>query len=226
MIEPEFYTMTGPEPWGDAELLALVLGGREPLVAAAHLLEVFSSLSDLALEEPMTVAERAGISLPRAVRAHAALALGRRAVVQAGAALAHLADADDAARIFRPRLAHLAREELHAAFLDRRNRVLAIRTLTTGSAAYTIVEPAHVFRVALAVRAEAVVLAHNHPSGDPRPSVADVEITRRVAEAGRVVGISLLDHVIIGEDEVVSLAARGAVPRYEASRPALAADPA
>lgn len=225
MTTVEAYGVTGPERWGDAELLALILGGPRSLQAAAEALEVFSGLANLALEEPMAIAERAGLSLPRAVRLHAALALGRRALSQAAVEVAKLEDAADAARIFRPRLAHLAREELHAAFLDRRNRVVAIRTLTTGSAAYTIVDPAHVFRVALAVRAEAVVLAHNHPSGDARPSVADVEITQRIAEAGRMLGVALLDHVIVGADEVVSLAARGAVPRFHTGSPALAADP-
>ncbi|MFM2161794.1 MAG: hypothetical protein RLZZ383_1306 [Pseudomonadota bacterium] len=225
MATAETYGVTGPERWGDAELLALILGGPRALQAAADVLERFGSLADLALEEPMAIAERVPLSLPRAVRVHAALALGRRAMTEAGVEVTKLEDASDAARIFRPRLAHLGREELHAAFLDRRNRVVAVRTLTTGSAAYTIVDPAHVFRVALSVRAEAIVLAHNHPSGDPRPSVADIEITKRIAEAGRVLGVTLLDHVIVGEVDVVSLAARGAVPRFHAAAPALAADP-
>ena len=206
------YTQVGPEKFGDAELIALVLGGGTPrksaLEVGARVLSQFGSLPAVATADPMALAEVSGIGLNRAVRLHAALQLGRRST-RTIARDAPILTPDDAAAALVPGLEGLDYEELHALYLDRRNRPLALRTLTRGSDRYTIVDPRQVFRPAVQIGAASVVLAHNHPSGDPTPSEQDVQVTRRVAQAGEVMEIRLLDHIIVGNRCWTSLADSG-----------------
>jgi DNA repair protein RadC len=108
-----------------------------------------------------------------------------------------IAEAYDASLLFADRMAGLASEELHAAYLTRRNTVLHVATLTRGNDAHTIVDPRQVLREAVRLGAAAIVVAHNHPSGDPTPSLADVEVTQRLVDAGRILGIEVLDHLIM-----------------------------
>jgi DNA repair protein RadC len=206
----ERYALYGPERFGDIELLSLILGTgtaeRSSLEIAAGLLDRFGDLATVHRAEVRELAEESGIGVARAIRIHAALELGRRAanVPRDPPALVHTAD--DAIRWLGPRLRGLREEQLHGVFLDRRHRVLAVRTLTAGSDSYTVVDPKQVFRIAFQVRASALMLAHNHPSGDPTPSRADHDVTRRVARAGLTLGIPLLDHLIFAGDTHVSFA--------------------
>lgn len=210
----ERYHLSGPAAFTDVELIACVLGsgsaagsGRQ---VAARLVERFGGLRGLARCEPHELLAVVGIGPERAVRVHAALELGRRAAA-APESLGpeRVVDPDDARSWLVPGLKGLRHEELHGLFLDRRRRVLARRRLTVGSDSFTVVDPRQVFRVALGVGAQAVVLAHNHPSGDPTPSRLDQQVTDRVAEAGRVLGIVLVDHLVVGEVHAVSFAEQG-----------------
>jgi len=101
-------------------------------------------------------------------------------------------------RQLRERLEHLDVEELHALYLDRRARPLAIRRLSVGNDSSTIVDPRQVFRPAIQLGACSVIAAHNHPSGDPSPSAEDRAVTLRLMEAGELLGVPLLDHLVIG----------------------------
>jgi DNA repair protein RadC len=112
---------------------------------------------------------------------------------------------DDAFLILGPALFDLPDEELHALYVDRRNRPVAHRRLTRGSDGLTIVEPRQVYRLAIGLGAVGVILAHNHPSGDPTPSAEDRAVNERVARVGQVVGVTLLDHLVIGGRRYVSL---------------------
>jgi DNA repair protein RadC len=211
----EDYVQRGPAPLGDAELLALVLGtgvaGRPALHVARDALDALGGMPGLRDAEATELAALHGIGVARAVRLHAALQLGRRALgSRTNGAVIRTPDA--AYAILAPALAGRADEQLHGLFLDRRRRVLAHRVLTVGSHAFTIVDPRQIYRVALKVGASAVVLAHNHPSGDPTPSTMDRDITERVAAAGRVLCVPLLDHLVIGSERFTSLAAEGAIP--------------
>ena len=222
----EHYAMYGPERFGDTELLALLLGtgtaGRSTLEIAARLLDRFGDLAALHHAEVPKLEEEAGIGRAGAVRIHAALELGRRAlgVPQNPPALIH--SADDAVRWLGPRLRGHHEEQLHALFLDRRRGVIAIRTLTSGNDSYTIVDPRQVFRLAFQIRASAVMLAHNHPSGDPTPSQADHDVTRRVARAGLTLGVPLIDHLVFGGDRHISFAERGWLPHRPSDLEAVA----
>ncbi len=211
----EDYVQRGAQPLGDAELLALVLGtgvaGRPALHVARDALDRLGGVHGLRDAEAHELAGLHGIGPARAVRLHAALQLGRRALGPRGFD-AVIRTPEAAFAILGPALEGRADEELHGLFLDRRRRVLVHRMLTVGSHAFTIVDPRQVYRVALKVGASAVVLAHNHPSGDPAPSSMDRDITERVAAAGRVLGVPLLDHLVVGAGRFTSLAAEGAIP--------------
>ncbi|MEZ4235173.1 MAG: DNA repair protein RadC [Myxococcota bacterium] len=203
MRRRERYLSEGPAAFGDAELLALLLetgaANRTALAIAADLLERNGGLCGLLRAEPRSAIDVPGVGAARAVRVHAALELGRRARA-AGALERPITSSAEAYELMAPRLQGLAQEELHALFLDRRHRPLAHRSLTRGSDSLTVVDPRQVFRVAVGVGAWGVVLAHNHPSGDPTPSPQDHDVTDRMAAAGRVLGIPLLDHLVVGRN--------------------------
>jgi DNA repair protein RadC len=116
---------------------------------------------------------------------------------------------DDAARLVVPRLLGRDREHCLLVTLDVRHRLLDVSTVSVGTAEHTFMSPREVFRDALAAGASAIFLAHNHPSGDPSPSADDRQITRRLAHAGATLGVELLDHLVVGDPDWVSLARLG-----------------
>jgi DNA repair protein RadC len=221
--------------WGvgalsDAELVALILGtgapGRPVVAVAAALLEDHGGgAAGLGQAEVATLAAVSGVGVARALRVVAGLELGRRSARPGRLVDGAIVGPEAAWRMVGPRLAGLAVEELHALFLDRRHRAIAHRVVSRGSDAYTVVDPRHIFRLAVGVGAAALVIAHNHPSGDPTPSAQDREVTRRVAQAGRVLGVPLLDHLVGAGDRYVSFAAMGELPGFVEGPPLAATGP-
>ncbi|MFH1469500.1 MAG: DNA repair protein RadC [Pseudomonadota bacterium] len=211
----ERYLLEGPEGFGDLELLALALGtGFKDLPVqevAMGVLALAGGVEGLAALPVGSLVELRGLGPARAVRLHAAWSLQRRALARLALG-PQVLSAVDAAAWFQPRLGGLAREELHALLLDRRHKVRAYRILTSGNDAHTIVDPRQVFREALLHRASAVIVAHNHPSGDPSPSGADVDVSIRLVEAGKLVGVELLDHLVLGGGSWTSLREQGLLP--------------
>jgi DNA repair protein RadC len=116
-----------------------------------------------------------------------------------------------AATLLAPRLAHQDRERCVGALLDTKHRVIELATISIGSVDHTFMAPREVFRDALLANASALVLAHNHPSGDPEPSRDDELLTRRLTRAGELIGVELLDHLVFGWTRWTSLARRGVV---------------
>ena len=116
---------------------------------------------------------------------------------------------EDAAGLLRPRLAGADREHCLLVSLDTKHRLVEISTVSVGTADHTFMSPREIFRDALLSGASAIVVAHNHPSGDPTPSADDRQVTRRLAQAGATTGIELLDHLVIGDPDWVSLARLG-----------------
>lgn len=200
--------MTGqvPEGCGVAEAVVALGCGR---AAAAAWLEAMGGLRGLAGAEAADFARAPGVGRAWAARLHAAVKLGMLASRQPPPDEGPVTTPEAAYARLAPALRGLAHEELHALYLDRRGRVLAHRRLTNGSARFTVVDPPQVFRPAVALDAAAVILAHNHPSGDATPSGQDREVTRRVAEAGKALGIALHDHLVLGHDTFTSLAQGG-----------------
>lgn len=200
----------GAAQLSEVELLALVLGTAGPLGAiraAESLLARFGSLPELARCSAAELA-RDGVGKARAARLLAALELGRRALEPRTRAVA-LHRPEDVFRYARPRLAHLTHEVFHVLLLDTRHRLVADRRVASGGLASCAIAPRDVFEPAIREAAPAVVFVHNHPSGDPTPSRDDVELTRRLGEAARLLGISLLDHVVIADGGYTSLAELG-----------------
>lgn len=205
----ERYTLFGPERFTDTELLALIIGlgaaGQSSQELAGALLARFGDLSSLAAAPVEAIRAVPGIGPARAVRLHAALQAGCRAARASRRGEPVVLCPEDAWELLRPGLEGQESEELHALYLNRRRQVLALRPLTRGTDSQTLVEPRQVFRLAVQCGASGVIVAHNHPSGDPSPSGQDLDITRRLVSAGRLLGIELVDHLILGGDGFVSL---------------------
>ncbi len=124
-----------------------------------------------------------------------------------------ISDQHDAAEILMPRMAHLEQEELWVLLLNTRNRVLDVVMVYRGSLNSAQIRIGEIFKMAVRVNAAGIIVAHNHPSGDPTPSPDDVSVTRSIVEAGKLLDISVLDHLIIGKGRFVSLKERGLFPR-------------
>jgi len=199
----------GTHSLGDAELLAIVLGtgmrDRPVLAVAAELVQSIGGIAALSRASPHELAQVSGIGPARAACIAAAFELGRRAmeVVHHRSLLGR---ADDVYRCVAPRLAGLTQEVFIAIGVDVRNGLLDIVEVARGGIAHVEVHPREVFRPLIRMTAAGGVLVHNHPSGDPTPSREDRELTLRMREVGRVLGIPIIDHVVIGDRSFRSLA--------------------
>lgn len=215
----ERYLMEGPHQLDDVDLVQLILGtggrGRPVGQLAMDVVAHFGGVAAMGECEPPELMAVDGVGPAQAARLHASLVLGRRASAPAVKSTTVIQCVEDAKRELEPRLRGLDHEQLHAVFVDRRLRVLGWRCLSRGSGGYTVVDPRHIFAVAVRLGAVGVVLAHNHPSGDATPSAADRDVTRRVAAAGRVLGIRLMDHLVVGDSETSSLAAEGLLESWQ-----------
>jgi DNA repair protein RadC len=190
----------------DDELVALLLGGRRAVSAARILLER-GGLPALATAGMADVPASPG----GAARLVAAVELGRRMAAAWPAAGWRIRAPADLAERLLPAMGHLEREELRSVLLNTKNTVTGMVTVYIGNLAGSSVRVGEVFREAVRVQAAAMVVVHNHPSGDPSPSAEDLRITRELAEAGRLLDIELLDHLVIGHGRWVSLRALGAL---------------
>ncbi len=153
----------------------------------------------------------AGVGTATAGRILAALELGRRVAVEGAGLEDPIRGPADVFRRMGPRLRDLAQEEFHALLLNTRHRVVREVAVTRGILDASLIHPREVFRPAVVEGAAGVILVHNHPSGDPTPSAEDRAVTRQLAEAGRALGIAVLDHVIVGDGVYASLAQEGGV---------------
>jgi DNA repair protein RadC len=196
----------GPAALRDDELVALLLGGPGAPAAARAVLEP-GGLAALAA---------AGIAdLPlgrrRAASLLAAVELGRRVASAWPAVGWRIRTPADLADRLMPAMGHLEREELRSVLLNTKNTVTAMETVYAGNLAGSSVRIGEVFREAVRRQSAGMVIVHNHPSGDPSPSAEDLRITRELAEAGRLLDIELLDHLVIGHGRWVSLRSLGAL---------------
>lgn len=199
----------GPTTIGDRELLALVLGSslrnRTADELAAMLIDEAGGLAILSRSTPRELAKLAGIGEARAIRLAAAFELARRAVV-ATQTRTLVGRPEDVYHCVAPMLAGLAQEVFLVIGVDIRNGLLDIVECARGSVIGVEIHPREVFRPLVRMAAAGAVLVHNHPSGDPTPSAEDVELTRRLREAGALLGIPVIDHVVVGEGSFRSIA--------------------
>ncbi len=204
----------GVDALSGAELLALLIGpGTRTLsatdVGAALLARCGGSLRRLAQTPLGTLAAVPGVGPVRALTIQAALDLGRRLAAEPAEARAPMRGPDDVFRFYGPRLGGLGVEEFHVAVLDAQHRLERDLLISRGILDGSLVHPREVFREAIAERAAAVILVHNHPSGDPTPSAEDHAVTRQLVAAGRLLDIPVHDHIVIGRGRYMSLAQEG-----------------
>lgn len=212
----------GPEALAEHELLACILGrgvaGESVLVSARRLLAAFGTLRGIAEASIEQLAGVHGIGPAKAVQLKAAVELARR-LAQPEGSRQLVETAEAAAELLRPHLLDKQKEHVVALLLDNRHRLIRLSPIAIGSLSASLVHPRELFKDAIAASAAALIVAHNHPSGDPQPSAHDVELTERLMEAGRLLGIEVLDHLILGRDGVVSLRAAGVLRDGTARRP-------
>jgi DNA repair protein RadC len=204
----------GVQALSTAELLALLLGSgtkdRSALQLGQMIFATFGgSLRRIARDPVAALTVIPGVGLARAVGIHAALELGRRLAGEERQPGAPIQSPRDVVQWYAPRMEDLPVEEFHVAVLDSQHRLERDITVTRGILNSSLVHPREVFREAIAERACAVILVHNHPSGDPAPSADDRAVTEQLAAAGRVLDIPVHDHVIIGRGRYTSFAEAG-----------------
>lgn len=204
---------SGAEALSHAELLAILLvtGTRKEsaLTVAQRILGQTSSLrqlADMGIEELIGIN---GIGPAKAVQLKAAIELGRRMAASRIGERVVIRSPRDAAELLAEQLRYLQKEHFVCLFLNTKNQVIAQETLSIGSLNASIVHPREVFRAAIKYGSASIVCAHNHPSGDPAPSPEDIAITKRLVESGRIVGIDVLDHIVVGDGHFVSLKEQG-----------------
>ena len=204
----------GASALSTTELMAVLLGtggaGRSALDCARLVLEsAGGSLGRLAGTPLAALTRVPGVGGARASAVHAALEIGRRMAAEAREAGVPLRGPRDVAAAFSPRLQDLPVEEFHIAILDAQHRLERDVLITRGLLNSSLVHPREVFREAIAERAAALILVHNHPSGDPTPSAEDRAVTEQLVAAGRLLDIPVHDHIVIGRGRYVSFAEAG-----------------
>jgi DNA repair protein RadC len=194
------------------ELLAALIGGPQQIEIAQRLLTHFGSLSNVFAAPPTALIEISGIGPLTVARLRAALELGLRAATQPPEQRPQIRSVADAAELLIPQMCRLEQEQFKLILLDTRMYVIDVVTLYVGSVNQQVIRVAEVFREAIRRNATALVLAHNHPSGDVSPSPEDVSTTRAIINAGHLLDVEIVDHLIIsgrGQHAYVSLKERG-----------------
>lgn len=194
---------------GDNELLAILLGQgsrpRNALELANDVLSEIGGLPGLARTRPEALCRQRGVGATKAARVVAAVEIGRRTLLEwAADGRPVLASPREAAAFLVPQFGARAVEHFGILLLDARLRVIRTTLLSTGALDGTYVHPRELFREAVTSGASAVMLFHNHPSGDPSPSADDVALTKRMYEAGELIGIAVVDHLVLGDNQYYS----------------------
>lgn len=208
----------GPEVLSNAELLAIIIrtGNKNEtaLALAQRMLSEFgqdeglSFLMDIAIEE---LTEIKGISLAKACAIKAAIELGKRIGGVKSTNKVFIRSPRDVADLLMNEMRYFKKEYFRTIQLNVKNQVLAVEDVSVGSLNASVVHPREVFQGPIRRSSAAIILVHNHPSGDPSPSKEDIDVTRRLFEAGKLLGIDVLDHIIIGDGIYTSLKEKGII---------------
>jgi DNA repair protein RadC len=205
----ERLALYGPQTLSNAQLLAIVLrtGTRDENAVALgqRLIDRFGGLRGVARATSAELSKVKGVGTVKAIQIAACAELGKRIATRIVEDLHAINGPDDVADLLMPELQFERREHIVVLLLDVRNRVIKKVTVSIGSLDNAIAHPREIFHPAVANSAAGIILVHNHPSGDPTPSMEDRRLTARLVECGRLLGIDVLDHIILGHDRWVSL---------------------
>ncbi|MBI3324346.1 MAG: DNA repair protein RadC [Candidatus Omnitrophica bacterium] len=219
----ERLTQFGAEALSDQELLCCILGrgsaGDSVTACAQRLLHTFGGLRGLAEASIEQLSAVRGIGAAKAAQLKASTEVARRLLRADQPSSPSLDTAEAAAALVRPHLFGKKKEHVVALLLDTRHRPIRLAPIAVGSLSASLVHPRELFKEAILASAAAIIVAHNHPSGDPQPSEHDLILTRRLVQAGRLLGIEVLDHLIIADRHTVSLRATGIIARASSQPP-------
>ncbi len=199
----------GAEALTHAELLAILLRvgkqGVNAVQIGQRLLDRFGGLMGMHRATFVELCDVSGVGEAKAAQIMAAIELGRRISSLSPEDRPAIASPEDVADHVQYKMMALEQEELWVLLLDSRNRLLRLEPLYRGSLNASSVRPAEVFKPGIRANAAALIIAHNHPSGDPSPSPEDIHLTRMLIEAGRLLEMPILDHVVVGVNRIVSI---------------------
>jgi DNA repair protein RadC len=203
----------GARALSNSELLAIILrtgvGGENVLDLSKRLLVTYRGLAGLVRASFGELTSQHGIGMAKTAQMLAAFELGKRLLIASPDERPQVASPADAANLLMPEMGLLEQEHLRALLLDTKNHVLASPTVYVGNVNTSVIRVGELFREAVRVNCKAIIVAHNHPSGDPTPSPDDVRVTEQIVQAGKLLDIEVLDHLIIGRQRYVSLKERG-----------------
>ena len=209
----ERLTQCGSAALSDAELLAVLLsgsgGGTNPVALAQQLIVTFGGWHGL-LQATLEDLQRVpGLGRTRAAQVKAALEIARRMLLPEPGQRLQIKSSADVAQLLMAEMSHLDQEHLRTICLDTKNRIQTVATVYVGSLNASLVRVGEVFKEAIRRNSAAIIVSHNHPSGNPTPSPEDVLVTREIVSAGKTLDIDCLDHLIIGQGRFVSMRERG-----------------
>jgi DNA repair protein RadC len=203
----------GAQALATGELLAIILrvgvGGENVLTMSNRLLSQYGGLAGLARADFAQLTAERGLGPAKTSQLLAAFELGRRLTLEAPEERVQIRSPSDASHILLPLIGHKEQENFMVLYLDTRNRVTDQEVLYKGSLNTSLVRTAEVFRGAVRRNCASIIVSHNHPSGDPNPSPEDIALTRRLVEAGKLLEVDVLDHLVIGHNRYISLRERG-----------------
>lgn len=203
------------------ELLAILLGtgtqGKSVLVLAQELLLTFGGMNGLLNASIEELTQVKGIGKAKAIVLKAAFGIALRASKETAEPLPIVSSVEDVINLAEPRIGHLKKEALFVILRDVKERLIHSEVIALGTLSEVLAHPREVFQVAIRHGAYSLIVCHNHPSGDPTPSDADMQLTLRLLECAKLVGIALADHVVIGKKKHVSIK-KGAFPKETASK--------
>jgi DNA repair protein RadC len=206
----------GPDALSSHELLALIIGRgiskRSVMTIAQELLARFGSVKAIGQATIEELSEIKGIGLAKAAQIRACFELGKRESLEPDEPVPFdIKNPEAVVKAIRLSIQDKAKEHFKLVLLNSRNRILRISSVSIGTLTTSLVHPREVFRDAITHSAASVVLAHNHPSGDPEPSEDDLKMTRKLVESGKIIGIEVIDHIIIGKNNHYSFRERGLI---------------
>lgn len=200
----------GPSALSTNELLLLLLDAKADPLLPLQLINTWGTLDGMANASPLELLRVNGMTRVRSGRLRAALELGKRARGEQYPDHPIVRSPADAAELLIPEMSGLQQEQMRVIRLNTKNRVVGISTVYQGSIHTTVIRVSELFREAVQQNAAAVIIAHNHPSSDPTPSPEDVAVTREIVQAGKILDVDVMDHLIIGgPQKFVSLKERG-----------------